>query len=645
MNFQRLAYHNIVRNQRTYISHFLSSIFSVLIFFSYAVLLFHPDLQGELQASSDTVSILGTIGMKISEILIFVFSFFFLLYSVGAFLKLRKKEIGILLLLGMSRKQLHRLLFIENALIGFSAIAAGIGLGLVFLKLTLLLCANVLSIDQGLPFYVPTMALIVTAAAYLILFLLVGMFTSVMVQKGTLAELIMSEDRPKKEPKASFLLSTLAILLIGTGYAIVFLFVYQVYSSSIIRFLILLGGVGAVIIGTYFLFTQFSVQVIGWLKRRTVYFVRTNMLTLSELAYRVKDNAVMFFMVAVVSAGAFTGVGTTLAIGNPGLAAMVNPYAFTYSYPWKDAAFGERKSAEIGKSLEAQGFDYWSIPVTPVFAGGYGLISLSAYNRMAAELGYPLEQLSDDRHVMLSPSFVRQANEFRANIYGPTRIELDADNFKTTVKVAKVSVHLVFPDIAYNLVVVTDNLYNRVLSGYEDKPHLRVYRQYTVEHWKETRELSRQWVTAVETDNNPDDQIRSLALEWVASRQENGILLMISGLVGIVFFTFAASFIYFRLYADLDRDEQQYRMISKVGLSRKEMKTMITRQLAVLFFLPLGVALVHTGVAFLALQQLVHFSIWNHSLIIIVTAVTAQIIYFFLARWRYLSRLYRKLEI
>ena len=59
---------------------------------------------------------------------------------------------------------------------------------------------------------------------------------------------------------------------------------------------------------------------------------------------------------------------------------------------------------------------------------------------------------------------------------------------------------------------------------------------------------------------------------------------MVSGLVGIVFFTFAASFVYFRLYADLARDEQQYRMIAKVGLSKKELGTIITKRLIIMFF-------------------------------------------------------------
>ena len=47
--------------------------------------------------------------------------------------------------------------------------------------------------------------------------------------------------------------------------------------------------------------------------------------------YRIKDNAVMFFLVAVISASAFTGIGTCLALGNSGLSEMTNPYAFSYT--------------------------------------------------------------------------------------------------------------------------------------------------------------------------------------------------------------------------------------------------------------------------------------------------------------------------
>ena len=65
-----------------------------MVFFTYALLLFHPDLQGELKSTSATMSAYGTMGFTISQGLIFVFSFFFILYSVSSFLKLVRKNLA-----------------------------------------------------------------------------------------------------------------------------------------------------------------------------------------------------------------------------------------------------------------------------------------------------------------------------------------------------------------------------------------------------------------------------------------------------------------------------------------------------------------------------------------------------------------------
>lgn len=246
MTFRQFAFNNIMRNKRTYLAHFLSSAFSVMIFFTYALLLFHPNLQGELASTSKTMSQLATMGMRVSQYLIFIFSFFFLLYSVSAFLKIRKKEFGILMTLGMSPKQLNKLVFIENMMIGMAAIITGILIGLVFSKLILLISASILYIEKGLAFYIPIQAVWTTAGAFFLLFVLISLFTSRTGTRVQLTELIRSDEKPKPEPKASLILSLLAVLLIGAGYAMVFLFAVQRLFSLIL----LAAGVGFVVLGT-----------------------------------------------------------------------------------------------------------------------------------------------------------------------------------------------------------------------------------------------------------------------------------------------------------------------------------------------------------------------------------------------------------
>lgn len=250
MNFRQFAINNVVRNKRIYLAHFLSSTFSVMIFFTYALLLFHPDLKAGLKGSSGTVTLLANQGFVIAEIIIFIFSFLFLLYSVGSFLKTRKKEFGIFLIIGMTRKQMNRLLFMENMCIGLASIITGIGLGIIFGKLILLICGSMLAVENSLRFYFPLKSIALTAGAFLLLFVVIAMSSSLLIRKGTLIDLVKSEEKPKPEPKASRLLALLSVLLIGGGYAGVFTFVWISFS-----FPLLLASVVVVIAGTYFLFT------------------------------------------------------------------------------------------------------------------------------------------------------------------------------------------------------------------------------------------------------------------------------------------------------------------------------------------------------------------------------------------------------
>lgn len=81
-----------------------------------------------------------------------------------------------------------------------------------------------------------------------------------------------------------------------------------------------------------------------------------------------------------------------------------------------------------------------------------------------------------------------------------------------------------------------------------------------------------------------------------------------------------------------------------MGLSKRELKGVVTRQLLIMFFLPIVVAVIHTAVAYIALQQLVDFSILNSSIIILISFVCIQILYFFMTRWRYLQKLYRTMD-
>ncbi|HDR4440308.1 ABC transporter permease [Bacillus thuringiensis serovar brasilensis] len=640
MTFRQFAFNNIFRNKRTYAAHFLSSAFSIMIFFTYALLLFHPDLQGELKSTSATISAYGTMGFTISQGLIFVFSFFFILYSVSSFLKTRKKEFGILMMQGMSMRQFKKLLLIENMLIGFGSICIGIFIGLIFSKLVLLISASVLMINNGLPFYTPVKAVLLTIITFLFLFFIVSLFTFKMVKITELVELIRAEEKPKPEPKFSILLSLLSLISIGYGYFSVFRFI----SSS--SFTTLGMGVLLVIIGTYFLYTQCSVYILHLAKRRESFFLkRTNILTISELIYRMKDNATMFFIVSIVSAVAFTAIGTTAAIGSKDLVRMTNPYTFLYGDFENNKALNKNLSI-IKKHLADANIPYRMASASYIYTESNVIVmKLSEYNDLAKALGYQQETIENEGEILLIPGVVSQKHEFKNGDYKKS-IEVIQGEWTKTFQVEKAVENLVLPhDTRKIYIAVQDQVYDEIpITSDPNNIHIP-YRTYgfVVDDWIKTKRISNELISTFAKEEG-SFQFRALTLDLLSAKQTNGLLLMASVLVGIVFFTFAASFIYFRLYTDLDRDQQQYKMISKMGLGKRELKKVVTRQLLLMFFLPIIIAVIHTVVAYMALQQLLDFSIMNSSIVILISFICIQVLYFFITRWRYLQKLYKVMD-
>ncbi|MFF2242188.1 FtsX-like permease family protein [Bacillus thuringiensis] len=646
MIFRQLAFNNVIRNKRIYLGHFFSSTFAVMIFFTYGLLVFHPNLQGELTNASTIMSTFGKIGFLLSYYLIFFFSFFLIFYSVSAFLKNRKKEFGLLMLHGMSYQQLHRLIFLENMLIGIPSILAGIGIGMVFSKLVLLISGSLLGIENTLAFYVPLKSMGVTAISFFVLFLLISLFTSKMVKMNELVELIKSEEKPKPEPKASVWISLLAIILIGAGYSSVHHSIAAVDYMNLKQLLLLVGvGVIFIVFGTYFFFTQLCVYVIYTLKNReNTFFKRTNLLVISELMYRMKDNARTFFIVTIISAVSFTAIGVCTAIANPELAKHETPYAFTYRSD-KGNIQEKMHIEEIKKQLKESGFSYKILATK--FKGvqsGPVLINLSTYNEYAKKLGYEIENLTNENESIVIRS--EKKHKYAEDL---EPFELRHGELEVPLAVQKTVYIPEFTGTFVKPVIVSDAVYSKVLNIQEES----ILRDYTIygfiiKNWPETTAVSTKLMKFIGTSQDDYYTFSSLYLKWLELKQQNGLLSISSVMVGIVFFVFTLSFLYFRLFTDLERDQEQYQMISKLGLSQKELNQIVTRQMMLLFFLPIVVAMAHSSFAFLTFHQLgqtvsKEMSVIQSSIVVLVSFICMQVIYFLIIRHHYLKRICTKI--
>ncbi|MCZ6944449.1 ABC transporter permease [Bacillus mycoides] len=653
MTFRQFAFNNVIRSKRTYLAHFLSSTFAIMIFFTYALLAFHPNLQGDL-AASITINTFAKSGLQISQGLIFFFSFFFILYSVSAFLKTRKKDFGILMLHGMSRSQLNKLVFIENIIIGIASILTGITIGMAFSKFILIMSNNLLMIDKGLPFYMPFKAIGITFGAFLLLFLFISLFTSRLVNVEQLVELIKAEEKPKPEPKASFWLSLFGLICIGLGYTAVFHSVNAIHYKDVKYVLFMMAtGVSFVVLGTYFLFTQLSVYVLRALKKReNIFFKKTNILTLSDLVYQLKDNAKMFFMVTIISAVAFTAVGTCMGLGNSSMAESNSPFAFSYK-SYNNNPLEKVHLKKIESELNNDGFKFKQVAysIKQIRDTLYNnnilstVIKLSDYNKLAKAFGFEKESLKDENDSLVIPS--KKVANTKSN---QNNFQLLYRDIKKDMHVNKIVTPKELQDTIQTIIIVPDAVYNQMIVDPENYYFETTINGFIVKDWEKTKKVAENIVAAFQKDNtskiedivdNEKYTFSTLILTWIVMKQSFGLASIMSVLIGIVFFTFAASFLYFRLYTDLERNQQQYKMIAKVGLSKPELKKIVSRQLALLFFLPIIVAITHSAVAFIALQKLADFSVLGSSVMVLICFLVMQIIYYYFVRSQYLKKMYK----
>ncbi|MED0988542.1 FtsX-like permease family protein [Bacillus nitratireducens] len=650
MTFWQFAFKNVTRNSRAYFAYFISSAFSIAVFFSFAVYLFHPKLQ-----NSNMISEVSGL-MIFSEVVIVLFSFFFLLYSIGSFLKVRKKQFGVLTVLGISRKQLHRLVFMENMLIGILSIFFGMQFGFVFSQFFLLVTAKITHLP-GIYLYPPTNAFILTTIVFLGLFIVVSTFTPMLIRTKKSVHLLKATGGKQKERKPSILISLFgAICLIG-GYALASKPIYFVSISPQIAMVYMLSSIfvipALVSIGTYFFFSQISFLLIHLLKkRRNFYMKRINMLWISDLASRIRSNINMLFVVAMLSTIAFTMITFLYGFGKfMKLDVERNsPFAFSY-FSFDENPFTSQHLNWLEKQLEDGQFSYDKIKVdlyatpveaknnTEIYYDTYA-IKQSDYNKLATSL--QLQKLfinENETYVLSGAAYVPLFTSLDPN-YNRTHITLANTNYKLQIKGIKID-NTLPSTFAYETLVLSDSVVNNLPTNTK---HVTVY-NYNVENWENTYAIADEFVKRADKDRASIKHEGSLVRIFESGnslyriKSGSASYFLIGTFLGIIFFIGAGSVLYFRMYTDLTNEQEKYATITKIGLTESEMKRSATIQLGILFFVPYIMASIHTMFATKMLQDIINLSLFAEITVVLVIFGTVEIIFFLLIRSLYMQKL------
>lgn len=700
MNFNQLVFRNVIRNGREYLTYFFSSLFSVMVFFIFSLLYFHPQLGDQLRGSSDGMSEMANFGITVAEVVIAIMSFVFLWYAFNTFLKGRKKQLSVYLTIGMSQKKLKKMILYENLLLGFSSIVLGTLASLIFSKFILLVSQNILALDEGLPFYFPYQVIGLTSLVYSVIFILISIFTIFDLRKLDYNQMKFSNDDIVAEPRTSTLLTTLGVVFILVGYSLAFLFSLSVsgYLPVGANLLVLLACVLITILGTLLFFKYASVKVFRSLKNKKIFFKDGNMLTISNLMQRMKANAMMYFLISIVGAIAFVGIGVSKAIaGREFGSTQGDSFAIVYQQNYGEQTKESQKLHKervnaIEEMVKEKGHKYLSTEINPTEVwlepeegepnvNYLNVISETKANELLSFMGKETVHLDDDDTLLRLASTNGDVNGIKAKkldqqIFDQNMIYYRDEReeilpIKITYSTTQLSL-----ESRRNLTVATDKKYQELLEKNEYQ-----YNDLQIIHfndWQEDKELNKEIVNYLQQINDdsskkfddyfssinkmPSDDLTDEEIEgmlkienesvyystmyqtWTNTKQKNGTILLISVLLGSVFFTFSCSIIYFKLFGELEKDGKYHRSLHILGVPEKKRKKMVTTEMLIMFFIPFVISALHFIAAMNALRVMIELPVYMYVLQILSIYIFFQLIFFFICRRQYLNTLNKYAE-
>lgn len=633
MNFTAFAVNNVKRNVKSYMGYFFSILISSSLLFSFNMFINHPDLDTSL---FDDYLILT---MKVTTIIIYVFLSLFVFYSASVFLKSRNKEFGILYTLGISKRQVKKMIFIENLVMNILASVIGILIGIIFAKIVLIVISSLIGV-KPLKFYIPVKSIGVIILYFTLLSILTSYFIYFVVREDKVIKLLKGTQSPKPEPKSSPILAILCIILLVFAY----FRAATVTESELVNRIVPVTFM--VIVGTYLLFSQLSVFMIKKIKENKVlYKKKINMLCIANLHYKIKDNTRMFFLVTITSAVAFTAIGSVYSYWMNILDQVEAAYPQAIFYAtengnlnrdnvYKDVNYNEsdyRKRVDLLESLlEKDKISYEKVEgeiktiVTESTGNTVKIIKESDYIKLSKEKRLETIDLHSNEVISLSKS-----NVSKLSINNKNNNVITMDNKSMKVKYADKSVMPAY----YNAYVVKDDFYNNIsLDCIEDK-----FIAIDTKDYMKTLGVIKSFEDVYKDEVGYKLLSKASMVDYC--RIAYSVLLFLSVFIGLIFFVTSSSFLYNKLYVDCQVDKKKYRNLNKIGLTYKEIKKISTIEIGTLFLFPYVVAVIHSTFALLALKNALDVDVASSSFLVMGSFFIVLLIYFLIVRQGYLNEI------
>ena len=645
--FSRLAKQNIRNNKSTYIPYIITCIFCIAMIYMMEFLRDCPTLDQAVRQADEVRMIVFT-----GEIVVEIFCIIFLIYSNSFLMKRRQKEIGLYNILGLERNHIGIVMFLETIITSIGSLAGGIAAGIIGSKLALLLLLKLLHIPSVLGFYISVKGIFTCLFMFGIIFLMILFLNLAKIHLSRPVELLRGNNTGEKEPVAKWLMALIGFICLGAGY-----YLAVTTESPIKAITIFLLAVILVMAGTYLLFTAGSIVILKFLRRRKSFYYRTgNFISISGMLYRMKQNAIGLASICILSTGVLLMISMTVSIYFGMNDIMLNRYPYDVDMSVTSISEDECQTAieafekaiadnkvPVEKSVEeiyldivcSKNGDQILIKPANTIRNSDSVLVLSLLNQAEYErLTGISANLNDGEIFAWYPSAVQKDS-----------VTVDETEFTVKKWLDKNPLTCGEDAVSDNAVlVVTDEDFKKF-----DEMRTEMYKGVSSAPAGEDLTLHLGLdITGSETDKidfgTPvmevvKDLKKNGGLSensWITSgiRQQeyesyyadNGSLLFIGIFLGSLFLMGTAMIIYYKQISEGYEDQKRFEIMQKVGLSHREVRSSVRRQILMVFFLPLLMAMLHITMAFPMIRRmLLLFGMTNTKLFIGCTAGTVLI--------------------
>ena len=654
--YSKFALNNLVKNKRFILPYIFSAIFTIASFYILTSLSLGKNLDKLPQGISATKQVLS-----LGVIVIAIFSAIFLFYTYSFLIKRRVREFGLYSVLGMTKKQIARILILETIFIAVITLVFGLAFGLLFDKLMLLVLLKLFTAGVSFGFVITPIAVFLTILLFGGIFFLLLIYTVIKISRLKIVALLKEENNGEREPKARFILAILGLGLTGYGY-----YLAQTIQNPIKAITMFFVAVLAVIFGTYLIFMAVSITVLKLMKNnKTFYYKPKNFISVSGLLYRMKRNAVGLANICILSTMVLVTMGTTSALY------AGSEDAYNTRFPRDIIINGYRstegKLAEIEKNVKKATQDAGvetkdlvsynmlnvvgrlngtEINYESEFTGSFDkiksivVLELKDYNKVSKE-----QKTLNTGETLL---FIDKKGKYEANEITVQGVNLKIKEKLTDFPGALGTAAANVIDTYY--VVVKDNAdVKKIESALKKKLNMsdeegEVYNYVGFNISDKTKEAK-----VIENFKKLEKE-GNINIEGKAENETNfkgfyASFLFIGVFISMIFVVSQVVIMYYKQISEGYEDKGKFGIMRKVGLTDRQIKQSIRSQVLMIFFAPLAIATLHTVVAYPFIEKILKlFLATDNNVFLIALAVTIAVFgVFYLIVYLITSRIYYRI--